>query len=401
MYKALWLLGALVVVLLLAMVTGFQPLYWLVYLVAGGTVLGYLWAWLQSRGLETRVEELSAHPQVGQKVDLKVVVNEKVGLPRLGLRARLVSDFATMDEEDFTIGPRGTTTWTVSGFCRQRGLNTIGSLAMVSSDPAGLVSLECRIGQPQSILVYPATVPLSRTVVEGPSMGGELGEAGQRVGHSPAASMVRDYVPGDSMTHIHWPTSARRDQLMTKDFEGAGINEVWIFLDFQESVQAGSGDESTEEYAIVATASLVKSLIEDGHAVGLTVDGDQPYRFSPRKDNNHLWSLLTALAMVKAKGRTPLTTLMAQEGGNLGAGTVAIIVAPRPGDRIGSLMQFMIRRGILVVPIFLDAPSFGRSAEGGWWDDGPASIQEWAVVIKRGDDLSTPLTGVLDRLAIY
>ena len=131
------------------------------------------------------------------------------------------------------------------------------------------------------------------------------------------------------------------------------------------------------------------------------MDGDQPYRFSPRKDTNHLWNLLTALAMVKAQGTTPLTTLMAQEGGNLSAGTVAMIVAPRPGDRIGSLMQFMIRRGILVVPIFLDAPSFGRSADGGWWDDGPASIQEWAVVIRRGDDLSTPLSGVLDRLAIY
>ena len=105
MYKVLWLGGALLTVLILAMITGFQPLYWLIYMVVGGTVIGYLWAWLQSRGLETDVQELSSHPQVGQNIHLKVMVREKAGLPRLGLRARLVGDFATTDEDDFSLSP--------------------------------------------------------------------------------------------------------------------------------------------------------------------------------------------------------------------------------------------------------------------------------------------------------
>ena len=168
---------------------------------------------------------------------------------------------------------------------------------MVSSDPAGLLRLECRVGNPQSILVYPATVELSRAVVQGQATGGELGEAGQLAGHSPAASMVRQYIPGDSLTHIHWPTTARLDQLMTKEFEGAGINEIWLFVDLQEAVQAGTGDDNTEEYSITIAASLAKSLIQGGHAVGLVTQGDQFYRFAPGKDHNHLWALLRALAL--------------------------------------------------------------------------------------------------------
>ena len=401
MSKTLWLVGTLLMLIVLALITGFAPLYWLFYVVVGGTVLGFLWAWLQSRGLEARVEEMTPHPQVGQNVNLRVVVTEKAGLPRLGLTARLVSDFATIDEEDFSIRPRGESTWSVSGLCRRRGLNSVGTVAMVSGDPTGLVRLECRIGKPQSILVYPATIPLSRAVVEGQATGGEIGEAGQLVGHSPAASMVRQYAPGDGMTRIHWPTTARLDQLMTKDFEGAGINEIWIFADFQESVQAGSGDESTEEYMVTIVASLAKSLILDGHATGLVVEGDEAYRLAPRKDMNHMWSLMSTLALVRARGKTPLPSLISQESGNLGNGAVALVVAPRPGPGIGGLVQFMTRRGILVLPVFLDAASFGRTPDPRWLHNDPVEMPDWAVMIRRRDDLSTALGGVLDRLATY
>ena len=401
MHKSLRLGAALLILLVIAMITGFQPLYWIVYLVVAGAVVGYLWAWFQSRGLETNVQELSSHPQVGQTVQLRVMVRELAGLPRMGLHARLVSDFATIDEEVFSLSPRQTADWTVSGVCQRRGMNTIGSLAVVSSDPSGLVRLECRIGHPQSILVYPATVDLSRAVGEGQASGGEIGEAGQMAGHSPAASMVRQYVPGDSMAHIHWPTTARMDQLMTKEFEGAGINEIWLYVDLQEAVQVGTGDDNTEEYGITIAASLAKGLIQDGHAVGLVTQGDGFYRFSPAKDTNHLWALLKALALVKAKGRTPLLSLMARETGDLSPGTVAIIITTWPGQSVASLSQFLTRRGVLVVPIFLDASSFGRFSESRWLTDARVEMQEWAFLIRRGDDLSVSLGNVLDRLAIY
>ena len=122
------------------------------------------------------------------------------------MRARLVSDFATMEEDDFGLAPRGAASWTVSGFCQRRGLNSVGSLAIFSSDPTGLLRLECRIGEPQNVLVYPRTVELNRVTVEGQVAGGEAGEVGLLTGHSPVASMVREYAPGDGLARIHWPT---------------------------------------------------------------------------------------------------------------------------------------------------------------------------------------------------
>ena len=389
------------VILVLAMIAGFQPLYYLLYVAVGGTALGYLWVWLQSKGLESHVQEVSLHPQVGQSVLLRVTVRERLGLPRGGLRARLVGDFTTMDEDDFRLSPWSTTTWTVTGLCQYRGLNTIGSLALISSDPSGLFSLEAHVGEPESILIYPATVPLSRAVAEGQASGGELGEAGPLAGHSPTVSMIRQYVSGDSMAHIHWPSTARMDQLMTKEFEGAGINEIWVFADLEEEAQAGEGNESTEEYTVTIAASLAKGLIDNGHAVGLAAQGDQYYQYAPRRDLNHLWALMRALALVKARGKTPMMSLVEQESASLGPGTIAIVVGPWPRQNATSLYQFLGRRGVLVVPILLDPVSFGRPPEPRWQPDPRSQIQDLVFVVKQGDDLSRSLGTVLDMISTY
>ena len=401
MYRGIWVASTLLIILVLAMITGFQPLYWLVYIVVAGTAIGYLLVWLQSRGLHIQVQELSPHPQVGQTVRLRVTVTEKAGLPRGGLRARLVGDFTAMDEEDLALAPRGSTTWTVSGLCNRRGLNTIGSLAVVSSDPSGLLRLECRAGKPQSVLVYPATVEMVRGVVEGQATGGEIGEAGRLTGHSSVASMVRRYIPGDSLTHVHWPTTARLDQLMTKEFEGAGVNEIWLFVDLQETAQVGSGEDSTEEYSITMAASLASTLIRDGHAVGLVAQGDELFRLAPRKDPNHLWALLKALALVKAEGKVPLSTVMARETANLGPGTLVMVLSPWPTPNVRSVFDFLTRRGIVVMPTFLDPASFGRPTEPHRLNEPQLEANERDFVVKRGDELSIYLGKVMDRLASY
>ncbi len=330
-----------------------------------------------------------------------VMVKEKTGLPRLGLRARLISDFSVEGEEDFNLSPKGSTSWTVSGLCRRRGLNTVGSVAIMSGDPSGLVNLECRVGQPQSILVYPSTVELPDAMVDGQALGGELGEAGQLTGHSPAASLVRAYVPGDSLAHIHWPTTARLNQLMTKEFEGAGINEVWLFVDMQQSAQAGEGDESTEEYSVTIAASLAKGLIKNGHAVGLVAQGDQFYRYAPGKDENHLWGLLKALALMKATGAAPLSSVMAQGTADMISGTVAIVISPRSTHGLGTFFQFLIRRGILVMPVHLDSASFGGASQIKPSAEAGIGAKESSFVVRRGDDLTPCLGSVLNQIESY
>ena len=100
-------------VLLAAMLTGFQPLYWIVYLVLGGAVIAYGFTWLQSRGLDVTVEEVSAHPQVGGRMVLTVEVKEKFGFPRVALRSGLTGE--ALDAEEVNFKPEPSWVRTVDG----------------------------------------------------------------------------------------------------------------------------------------------------------------------------------------------------------------------------------------------------------------------------------------------
>ena len=107
--------------------------------------------------------------------------------------------------------------------------------------------------------------------------------------------------------------------------------------------------------------------------------------------------MLKGLALARATGTVPMSSLISRESGDLGGGTVAMVIGPWPGERASRVFQFLTRRGILVVPIFLDVTSFGAPLS----DSRRVESQDWAFLIKRGDELSLPLGNVLDRLASY
>ena len=75
----------------LSLVTGYRPFYFFLYFVLVLLAFSYLWTWLQTRGLEVRVESLSTRPQVGHALNLRITVREKLGIPRMALKFKLLA----------------------------------------------------------------------------------------------------------------------------------------------------------------------------------------------------------------------------------------------------------------------------------------------------------------------
>ena len=98
-------LAAFFLLLVLALVTGFRPLYLLLYVVVGLAALGYAWAWRMTRGLEVGIQALSLHPEVGKPISFRAVVHERMGIPRAGLRAGIVMDFADTSGTPRSLSP--------------------------------------------------------------------------------------------------------------------------------------------------------------------------------------------------------------------------------------------------------------------------------------------------------
>ena len=384
--------------LALALVTAYRPLYFLLYFGLMLTALSFLWTWIQTRGLDVSVETLSARPQVGHPLRLRITVREKLGIPRLGLRLNILDLPVREGSLTLNLKPKSTSQHTLIAHHVRRGLNTIGAAEISASDPLGLTAIRRLVGQPQTITVYPQVVPLVAGLSVGAAAFGDVGRASLMPDASASASRVREYRPSDSLNRIHWPTTARTNRLMSKEFDSGGHTSVWLILDLQASRQIGDDQESTEEYAVTIAASLAVSLIESHQNVGLMVHGETLHAIVPQRDAAQLWVILEALSRIEAKGDVPLSNLLIKAERELPQGSLAVVVAPSPIPGSPGVFQQMYRRGVTVLPVLLDAATFQTATNGETPTQPAASDPYDGYVIRRGDRLSHSLANVMDRL---
>ncbi|HEY6057154.1 MAG TPA: DUF58 domain-containing protein, partial [Candidatus Limnocylindrales bacterium] len=173
---------------------------------------------------------------------------------------------------------------------------------------------------------------------------------------------VRPYAPGDSMNRIHWKTTARHGEIQVKEFDLEQTADVWIFLDLERAVQAGSGDESTLEVAVRAAASIADRALLENRAVGLTTSGHHPTVLpADRGPRQHL-KLMQILAAVEADGTAPLAEALVTGLHRLRRGMTVVVITPSFDRAWVRPLAGLRGRGIGCVVVSLDPRSFALAA---------------------------------------
>ncbi len=184
---------------------------------------------------------------------------------------------------------------------------------------------------------------------------------------SPNVASIRDYVSGDSLKHIHWQSTAHSSKLMVKVFDPdrsrSSAKMIWVVLDMDQDSQTGTAEVSTEEQSIVIAASLLKKYIDSGWPVGLMAAAEHPYVFPPEAGSQHLESMIAALAMMQAKGKTPIEQLIANEAAHFDIDTMLVVITPSWNEKlITPLLQAKGQQGVLVA-ILIDPHSFNKEIQ--------------------------------------
>ena len=241
----LWL-----VLLLLALSTGWNAIWLLVYSLGFLIVGSALWANWNVTGLELRRRHRATRIQVGDSFVEQAILESRPGpgqwWPRLWLELHDSSDLPGHHLDGvMSLGPVGHKVWELRSQCTRRGRFSLGPVWVTSGDPFGIFRASRKLTDQTNIVVYPKAVALPRFGrVPGELPGGSL--QGQRVQFStPNVSSVREYRPGDAFNRIHWPTTARINRLMVREFELDPTADVWIVLDLNVDVHTGTGLEST------------------------------------------------------------------------------------------------------------------------------------------------------------
>ena len=352
------LLPVLVIALgLLYILTGFRG--WLVFFIgtAGAWLIAYLWIHSLERNLSIERYIHLAWATAGESVPEQVKLINHSWLPVIWVEItdesstletplRIVSDVPQHSYRNRHL----------AHLFKRRGLYTLGPTQLRSGDPLGIYTITMKDQHASTILITPPVLPLARLKV--PS-GGWSGDERHRSGYMArniSDAGLRNYVAGDSLKHIHWRASAHFDNLIVRQLEAATSRDWWIFVDLDDSVQSGIGEQSTLELSIVLAASLALRGLREHRKVGLVLAGPQFVRLEPGSDPAQGWRILRALAMAQA-GQRSLAEVLIQSRYSQAATAILITPSTHPAWVATADRQ---RKGGSTLALLIDPTDFGN-----------------------------------------
>lgn len=334
---------------------------WTILLVGlgGAWLISYWWARSLIRKLTLTREMRYGWAQVGDALQERFTLTNTGWAPALWVEINNHSTLPdTWKQVVRAVGGHDTHRWTSKGECSRRGLFTLGPTSLTTSDPLGIYTVQMHFPGSAELLVTPPIVPLPTIQV---SPGGRAGEGRPRpyrLEETVSASSVRDYVAGDSLHSIHWPTSARRNSLYVRLFDSLPAGDWWVILDANQAVQAGKGQDSTEEHGVILAASLVDQGVRGGHAVGLIANGKEVVWRTPQRGDGQRLAVLHDLALLETSEQ-PLAELLYRLPRSGSRQASLIIITPDVEGNWPEALLPLLQRGAVPTVLLLDPISFG------------------------------------------
>lgn len=187
-----------------------------------------------------------------------------------------------------------------------RGEHLFESLTLRIGDPLGLFEKEKKVVMEDKIIVYPAYTELLYRSFENHYDSG-LTASRERVQRDTSmATGVRDYQPGDRFSWINWKASAKRNILMTKEFEQRQSHDVFVVMDCAPNKHF--------EPVVSFTASLLRAILKKGAQTGLLTVSNERGTFPIRGGEQHLQQLFYHLAKIEAKCIMPFEKVLDTDG---------------------------------------------------------------------------------------
>lgn len=172
-----------------------------------------------------------------------------------------------------------------------RGEFTFTDIEMTIADLFGFVRKTFRKEVPDQIIVYPATIPLhyypdSHEFEYGTAKTKDLVQRDTTI-----AVSVREYQQGDRFSWINWKASARRNELMTKEFEQRKNHDVLFVLDRSPCEQF--------ELLVTFCASMITAVQMAGVDAGLYSMGEEREYIPPHQGEAHRKKIFLTLARIE------------------------------------------------------------------------------------------------------
>jgi uncharacterized protein (DUF58 family) len=279
-----------------------------------------------------------------------------------------------------------------------RGSHDLGPLEVALTDPLALERVTQILDDGLVVLVRP------RIPVLGPlfSTHGarEAGAARATVRRASGFEIhaIREYAPGEPLRAVHWPSTARRQQLMVKELDDAPRDEVAVVLDQDPDGVAGPTGSSSFDASVRATGALARAhALHNKRAV--IVGSSASFVPVALHSIGHDWELaLDALAAVTPVPGARIAAALRSPAGPIRHAREVVVVTGRPDLAVEPMLDLRDSGRRVSLVVVASETFAGRARR----DADPAALLAAAhgipvAVISAGTPLEDALTGSVAR----
>lgn len=165
----------------------------------------------------------------------------------------------------------------------RRGEVRFGDIKLWRQGPLGLLWQQCTITAAVSIPVFPDFSALQQPALT--AQAARRGDAGKhrqpRRGEGMEFHRLREYREGDAIRQIDWKASARRNVLISREYQEEENQHVILLLDGGSRLAMRAGELFAFDHALHAALMLSWSALQHGDKPGLLLFSNEAERWQP------------------------------------------------------------------------------------------------------------------------
>jgi uncharacterized protein (DUF58 family) len=247
---------------------------------------------------------------VGQEVEVRIrIVNEGARIPSLEVFDNLPTNLDVVKGRPHVhleLRPREVVEVAYTVVPQVKGEYEIGPVLVRAREPLGLRYTEEIIASGERLVAAPKMEDVRKVRVVPRRVRALMGQVRSRqIGLGLEFFSLRDYLPGDEIRHVNWKATARRDKLLTNEYEAERSGDAILILDARAESEVGPVARSTTELGIAAVVSLASKILETRNRVGLVVQREVLDWVYPGYGKKQLYRIVDALVHVRAGGEWP------------------------------------------------------------------------------------------------
>ncbi len=358
------IISVIVLILLYGAVVSEGPLRILAFMLLALLVTDFVVGLLFLPRLDIR-REIPLRIRAGSVIKIHYTIKNLRKMPAWDISLDPIHQYGWMRREanlaslDF-IKSKNTVSMTSYIHSKKRGEYILKPAFASTSFPFGIIKWTCRNRHFQRVMVYPRYEPLNsvqlpvnaRFQKEGMSLVSHVGE-------SLEFHACREFRTGDNPKHIHWPSTARKNRLIVREFQEEYLCRIALIVDtfipcsksFLKSKKVNQNPSF--EAALSLTAALSHYLAHGDYIVDVFAAGSDVYHFKGGRSLAQLDQILDILACLepsRTESINKLESAVIEEMAGIGS---AMLLLLKWDDARKELVEQLHQHGITLKIIII------------------------------------------------